>query len=267
MHGYEGYFLIIIFFCLAFNTMSRETNRINKLSVMAKELQKKFRRLTIIVRRSLKDEDLEDLKLLLCTLLAGISDDTIPGLGPVQNEIQRISSIQSLFHYLIRRKYMSYFNYELLCEFANAVITDQTVHAEIKKYEKFYHMFIEEPTFADLMEVFRKNPDLNPNTIIGLPTIVVTLACESRELKYNHWQVEGWGKYVKSKLVLLNGMFTNSITLVYAIFPTDLWQVVNDLQNPKAQEYFQEIGATIEIPEATQEVIKLFSEVSLYKSY
>ena len=50
-------------------------------------------------------------------------------------------------------------------------------------------------------------------------------------------------------------MYTNSITLIYAIFPTDLWQVVNDLQNPKAQEYFQEIGATIEIPEATHEVL------------
>ena len=259
--------LIITFcFCIAYNTMSRETNRINKLSVMAKELQKKFRRLTIIVRRSLKDEDLEELKLLLCTLLAGISDDTIPSLVPVQNEIERISSIQSLFYYLIRRKYMSYFNYELLCEFADLVIETQTVHTEIKKYETFYHMFIEEPTFAELMEVFRKNPYLNPNTFVGLPTITVTLACESRELKYKHWQVEGWGKYVKSKLVLLNGMFTNSITLVYAIFPTDLWQVVNDLQNPKAQEYFQEIGATIEIPEATHEVIKLFSEVSLYKS-
>ena len=254
------------FFCIAFNAISRETHRINKLSVMAKELQKKFLRLTLMVRRHLKDEHLEDLKLLLCTLLAGISDDTIPSLVPVQNEIQRISSIQSLFHYLVQRKYMSYFNYELLCEFANLVIENQTVHTEIKKYEKFYHMFIEEPTFADLIEVFRKNPDLNPNTFVGLPTITVTLACESRELKYKHWQVEGWGKYVKSKLVLLDAMFTNSITLIYAIFPTDLWQVVNDLQNPKTQEYFQEIGATIEIPEATQEVIKLFSQVSLYKS-
>ena len=228
---------------------------------MAKELQRKFLRLTLMVRRHLKDEHLEELKLLLCTLLSGISDDTIPSLVPVQNEIQKISSIQSLFYYLLERKYMSYFNYELLCEFANLVIENQTVLTEIKKYETFYHMFIEEPTFAELMEVFRKNPDLNPNTFVGLPTITVTLACESRELKYKHWQVEGWGKYVKSKLVMLNGMFTNSITLIYAIFPTDLWQVVNDLQNPKAQEYFQEIGATIEIPEATQEVIKLFSEV------
>ena len=227
---------------------------------MARELQRKFRFLMITVQRSLQDEDIEYLKLIMTSLLQDISDITIPHLVPVINQISKIKSINQLFNFLLHRRYMSYFNYNLLCEFAD-VASNRSVQNAVEEYKRMYAKFIEEPTFAELMEIFQKHPDLDPTTVVGLPTIVVIIARESCESKYKQWEKEGWGKYVKSKLPMLNGVNESSIVLTYAIFPTDLCGIMNDLQSPQAQEYFQEIGATIEIPEATQEVIRLLSKV------
>ena len=236
------------FFTTVLKDFNKKVDEIPNLALKAKELQKRFRKLMSSVRESLKKQrKFTDLKHTVRSLLTDASNITIPSLQPVIDELHEISSIDELFDWLIDRKYMSYFNYDLLAEFAD-VANDRAVKPLLQEYERKYYEFLEEPTFEDLIAVFNQYPDLSPNAVIGLPSIIVKIVRDPQELQLRSWRNRGW----KPLRAIMQMFKRNSTIISYAIFPGDLRAVIADIQRPETQKVLQDMGATIEIPQDTQ---------------
>ena len=229
-------------------SVTKKVSEITSLGLKAKELQKLFRDLMSAVEDSLKNQrKFTSLKHRVILLLTDASDIALPSLQPAIDELSKINSIDDLCKWLIVRKYMSYFNYDLLAEFAVAT-NDRGVKTLLEMYKKKYDEFLEEPKFADLILVFDQYPDLSPFAVIGLPSIIIKIVTDPRELQVRSWRNRGW----KPLRAIIQMFKRNSTVLSYAIFPGDLRAVIADIQRPETQKVLQDMGATIEIPQDTQ---------------
>ena len=231
--------------------LDKKVVEIPKLALKAKELQKRFRILMSSVRESLKKQrKFTYLKHTVRSLLTDALNITIPSLQPVIDELHQISSIDELFEWLIDRRYISYLNYDLLAEFADAA-NDRAVKPLLQEYKKKYYEFLEEPTFADLILVFKQYPDLSPHAVNSLPSIIVKIVTDPQDLELRSWRNRGW----KPSRAITQMFEKNSTS--YAIFPADVRAVIADIQRPETQNVLQGMGATIEIPQDTQKLLHL----------
>ena len=221
------------------------------LAEMVIELKRQFRLLVNDVQRSLEKEDIERLKnhtrLLLQENLGTIVVYRIaarPTIDPIQN-------ITDLFKFLLERNFISYLNYEVLCDYADMVPDDEDIKRKVKKYIEKYNTFVEKPAFAELIEVFTNYPDLCPSEIIGLPRIVVTIARDARKKSLESLK-NSWKSYVKSKREMIQDISMSPLGLTYAMFPQDLKVVENKIKSPEVVKHFEEEGVSVKFSEATQ---------------
>ena len=235
----------------------QHTNQNEDLAEMVMELKRQFRLLLIDVQHSLENENIEYLKNHVCSLLQN-SFGTY--LKSIHSEIEAIGNIADLFKFLLEHNYISYLNYEVLCEYAEMVPDDEVMKRKVKKYIEKYNKFIEDPVFAELIQVFIDHPELRPTEVIGLPRIVVRIVRDARKESLASWK-SSWESRVKSTRALIVEASKSSIILTYAIFPRDLLMVVNSIQSPDSVKHFQEMGVTVVVPKTTQDVVELFSKV------
>ena len=233
------------------------------LAEMVIELKRQFRLLANDVERSLENENIKRLKNHLRLLLKDSFGTILPYLTPIRNKIEAIKNVADLFEFLVEHNYISYLNYEVLREYADMVPDNEVIKTKVKKYIEKYNKFIEEPAFAELIEVFTNHPDLHPTEVVGLPNIVVAIARDARTKSLGSWKTKSWKTYVKSKREMIQNISTNSIVLTYAIFPTDLVMVVNNMQSSQAKMHFQEMGVSVTIPKATQDSFESLAKVHI----
>lgn len=68
-------------------------------------------------------------------MLQDSSGSTLPYLKPICIAIEAIESIADLFKFLLEHNYISYLNYEVLCDYADMFPDDegQKIHREIQQ--------------------------------------------------------------------------------------------------------------------------------------
>ena len=240
----------------------QHTNQNEDLAEMVMELKRQFRLLLIDVQHSLENENIEYLKNHVRSLLQDGFGTTLPYLKSIHSEIEAIGNIADLFKFLLEHNYISYLNYEVLCEYAEMVPDDEVIKTKVKKYIEKYNMFIEDPVFAELIQVFIDHPELRPTEVIGLPRIVVRIVRDARKESLASWK-SSWESRVKSTRALIVEASKSSIILTYAIFPRDLLMVVNSIQSPDSVKHFQEMGVTVVVPKATQDSVEFLAKVHI----
>ena len=228
------------------------------LAEMVMELKSQFRLLANCVQCSLEKENIERLKNHVRLLLKDNLGTTLK-----RYNIEAIQNVEDLFKFLVEHNYISYLNYEVLCEYAEMVRDDEVIKTKVKTYIEKYNKFIEDPVFAELIQVFINHPELRPTEVIGLPRIVVRIVHDARKESLGSWKTNSWETYVKSKRAMIQNISTNSIVLTYAIFPTDLVMIVNNIQSSQAKKHFQEMGVSVTIPKATQDSVELLTKVHI----
>ena len=253
--------LLSLHFFLVIQAAVEHARQNEDLAEMVIELKRQFRLLANDVQWSLEKEDIERLKNHVCLLLKD-------SLGTMLkcNNIEAIQNVADLFKFLVEHNYISYLNYEVLCEYAEMAPDDEVIKTKVKKYIEKYNKFIEDPVFSELIQVFIDHPELRLTEVIGLPRIVVRIVRDARKESLGSWKTNSWETYVKSKRALIQNISTNSIVLTYAIFPTDLVTVVNNIQSSQANKHFQEIGVSVTIPKATQDSLELLTKVHISNS-
>ena len=218
------------------------------LAEMVIELKRQFRLLVNDVQRSLEKEDIERLKNHTRLLLQENLGTIVVYRIAARRTIDPIQNITDLFKFLLERNFISYLNYEVLCDYADMVPDDEDIKRKVKKYIEKYNTFVEKPAFAELIEVFTNYPDLRPSEIIGLPRIVVTIARDARKKSLESLK-NSWKSYVKSKREMIR---ESPLGLTYAIFPQDLKEVKNNIKSPEVVKRFEEEGVSVKFSEATQ---------------
>ena len=233
------------------------------VTVQALELEEKYRQLLQLIQKLSQKADVEIVKTQLMDILQGKCFNQSHGISSYLELINKITSMNEVFKFLTKNRFVGYLNYNLLKEFSSEVICGngyEKAQAEVVEYEKHYRKFIEEPAFCQLIEVFDENPQLNPGTVVGLPIVVI---CLSKKWKTrNKKELNEWIPFLRENKQLLQSIGYKCILITYAIFPVHLLEVMKFLNNKKIMERLKENGITIEIPSYTVEIAERLRESS-----
>ena len=233
------------------------------LTDQAYQLQEKYDKLLQLIQDLSKNADVGIVKNQLRNVLQERCFNQSHGISFYKKLIDKITSMDEVFAFLIENHFVGYLNYYLLMRFSSKVICGdgyKKAQKKVLKYEKHYRKFIEEPAFYQLIEVFDENPHLNPGTVVGLPIVVIRLSQQWKTR--NKKDLNEWIFFLKENKHLLQSIGYKCILITYAIFPVHLLKVMRFLSNEEHMKRLQQNGITIETPSYTMEIAERLREAS-----
>ena len=232
------------------------------LTDQAYQLQEKYDKLLQLIQDLSKNADVGIVKNQLRNVLQERCFNQSHGISFYKKLIDKITSMDEVFAFLIENHFVGYLNYYLLMRFSSKVICGdghKKAQKKVLKYEKHYRKFIEEPAFYQLIEVFDDNPHLNPGTVVGLPIVVIRLSQQWKTR--NKKDLNEWIPFLEENKHLLQSIGYKCILITYAIFPVHLLKVMIFLSNEEHMKRLKENGITIETPSYTMEIAERLREV------
>ena len=241
---------------LSFPVMTSMVEKASEvLTDQAYQLQEKYDKLLQLIQDLSKNADVGIVKNQLRNVLQERCFNQSHGISFYKKLIDKITSMDEVFAFLIENHFVGYLNYYLLMRFSSKVICGdghKKAQKKVLKYEKHYRKFIEEPAFYQLIEVFDDNPHLNPGTVVGLPIVVIRLSQQWKT--QNKKDLNEWIPFLKENKHLLQSIGYKCILITYAIFPVHLLKVMRFLSNEEQMKVLKENGITIETPSYTMEI-------------
>lgn len=114
----------------------------------------------------------------------------------------------------------------------------------MKEYEDEFWQFIEQPNFVRLINVFTRHPDLQPNTVLGLPIIVVHLANAWKS--YSMTELKEYLPFLEEQKVQLQSIGLRSAMIIFAIFPQYINEVMSYIY--ARRHHLKNEGIEIQMP-------------------
>ena len=228
---------------LVVGILCKEIEQIPELATIAVNLKREFRSLLMNVQSSLKECHLSKvislIRLHVVECLSHISES----IEVYKQKLSSISTVSDVFAFLIDNHFVGYLNYVLLKE-----ISELEDNFEVKKqfdqYENMYERLLNALTFNLLMQVFQKYPDLSPTTAVGLPEIMFQLKSPWPERSMSTWKeymndkFPNWARSLAPK-----GFSSECFVVKYAVLPSALPAVLEDLKDPVASKELENMGA------------------------
>ena len=274
MYTYINTITIISILCLynyrlilVVDILCEKIEQVPDLAAIASNLKKEFRSLLMNVQDSVKE-------CHLSKVISLIRLHVVECLGPISESIelykQKLSSIHTVhevFAFLIDNHFVGYLNYVLLKEISE-LEDNLEVKIQFDQYERIYKYLLNASTFNLLIQVFDTYPDLSPTTAIGLPEMMFQL-----KSPWSERSVSTWKEYINDKFPnwarsLAPKEFSSECLIVkYAILPSALPAVLEDLEDPVASKELENIGAVtlVQLPDDDIAPKKDESKYMLYK--
>ena len=233
------------------------------LTDQAYQLQEKYDKLLQLIQDLSKNADVGIVKNQLRNVLQERCFNQSHGISFYKKLIDKITSMDEVFAFLIENHFVGYLNYYLLMRFSSKVICGdghKKAQKKVLKYEKHYRKFIEEPAFYQLIKVFDENPHLNPGTVIGLPIVVISLSQKWKTR--NKKDLNEWIPFLRENKHLLQSIGYKCILITYAIFPVHVLKVMKFLSDEEHMKRLKKNGITIETPSYTMEIAERLREAS-----
>ena len=216
-----------------------------QLARIAMKLKVQFRKLLISTQESAKHHlNFESLKLYIRSAITENLCNVLKSIHHYIALLDKTTSIDELFDFLVDHRFIGYLNYMLLKEISE-LTNDSVLKEKFDRYEEEYRKLTNASTFNCLMEVFKSNPSLSPTTAIGL--LEVSLCLDS---PWTEGSVYTWEEYFNNRFpwtdsVAVKEYSTNCILITYAILPSVLADVMRDLTNPAIIAELKDNGVTI----------------------
>ena len=221
--------LLLSFFNLVVDILYRNIERLPELATIALKLKKEFRKLSVDVKRSVENVDIDEVKLIINLALK----DNIRHVSTDMylKTLDEIDSVKKIFPFLIKNDFVGYLNYGLLKEISE-LVENIEVKEKFDRYESEYKHLLNASTFNILMQVFHDYPDLSP---------------------WPEGSVLSWQEYLKTR-------FPNwANSLAPKEFSSEHISVLKDLRDPAALKEFEDIGVTkLQLPDEGNICIVLY---------
>ena len=207
-------------------------------------------------------ENTEIIKTMLKSILKTKPLHNCRTIIPFCHKIDAITTVDEAFKFLVDHNFVGHLNFQLLEQLSSEVICgeegNKKVQDKLSEYKKCYGKFLKEKSFSKIIQVFEEYPRLNPDTIIGLPKIVVILTMKWQERTKK--DLQEWVPFIEENRALLESMKYKCIRITYAVFPIDLLNIMDFLNDPNNIKTLKDNGISIETPSDTLEITQLIRE-------
>ena len=238
----------VLFIIAVVKLLCMRIEQVPQLAIIAAGLKKKFRQILIIVKKSLANVDISDVKVIIEQTLVDNSSGVSDTIQPYLLRLKEIKKIEEILDFLIESHFIGYLNYDLLKEISS-LTNDGNVSKAFKSYEtEYFCKLLKSSKFNLLMQVFCEYPDLLPTTAIGLPEIMFQL-----EDSWENESMETWQRYIEinfpswSGSLAVKDVSASCILITYVCYPAKYNDILKDLCNPDILERlkFDEISVHI----------------------
>ena len=220
------------------------------LAVVAAGLKKKFRQLLIIVKKSLTNVDISDVKLIIRSTLVDSSCRVTDTIRLYLYKLRKLEKVEEILDFLIEYRFIGYLNYGLLKDISK-LTNDENVSKAFKSYEtEYFCKLLKSSKFNLLMQVFCEYPDLSPTTVPGFPEIMLQL-----EDSWENESMETWQRYFEinlpcSESLAIKEVSASCIFITYACHPAKYNDILKDLRNPDILERLKSDEISVHILES-----------------
>ena len=229
---------------------SQGLNGVNaEFIAMAINLQQEFRQLLESCASKVNtysDDYLVGMRLVVKSLLTEVPYTAAAELNKYRESIKSCHTFESLFDFLIENKFIGYLNPVILFDLV-APLQDEILQQKVKQYKESYLNFISQQNFAQLIDVFTSHEsDLQPSSIVGLPTLVVYLS----EEWHNHSMddlLQNYLQFVEECKLHLDSLCFNCVMITYSVFPQYLEKLMLILKNFEFLAKCENAGITFEL--------------------
>ena len=224
--------------------LRKKIEEVPQLAEIAMKLKAEFRKLLISTQESAEHLNFKRLKLYIRSAITESLHNVLKSVHHYIALLDKTTSIDELFDFLVDHCFIGYLNYMLLKEISD-LTNDSVLKEKFDKYEEEYRKLTSASTFNCLMEVFKSNPNLSPTTAVGLPEMILGLN--------NSWtkgSVHTWEEFFNNRFPWVDSVAakeysTKCILITYAILPSVLTDVMRDLTNPAIIAELKDNGVTI----------------------
>ena len=217
----------------------------------ARKLQQDFADLKVEIINSLSGIDVVNLKVRICDFLLCRGHIT-QAVQEHSDALQKLTTPDGVLNFLTTRKFLGYLNYELIKLFPQVVKNDENkiflMSTAIEKYEKKHIDFLSS-NFNTLIEVFKKEDSLAPNSAIGLPELEIHL-----QSPWENRSMYVWKDFLDKKFLnrwpshlMITDIKKRCIILTYTVLPHFLPAVFEDLTNHQVLENLKKQGITVDL--------------------
>ena len=230
--------------------MHTRIEQVPELAVIAAGLKKKFQQLLIIVKKSLANVDISDVKLIISSTLVDNSCRVSDTIRLYLYKLRKFEKVEEILDFLIEYRFIGYLNYGLLKEISN-LTNDENISKAFKSYEtEYFCKLLKSSKFNLLMQVFCEYPDLSPTTAIGLPEIMFQL-----EDSWENESMKTWQRYMEinfpwSGSLAFKEVSASCILITYVCYPAKYNDILKDLCNPDILERLKFDEITVHILES-----------------
>ena len=213
--------------------------------VEADNLKEEFGELLADIQKLIREVDLDDLKLRI-TWFFNADNALTEETQKKALELQSLPTPQSILSFLIINKFIGYLNYELIKVFQKATESEE-MKIKIDRYEEKHDMFLHQFDYSSLIDAFKKNPELAPVSVVGLPKFTVKLAKTWEGKSAYTWKQFFQKIFTWPPHLIIVDIKRNCIVLTYAVLPFFVSSVVRDLQNPLIIKQLKKEGVSVEL--------------------
>ena len=211
--------------------LCKKIEEVPQLAGIAMKLKAEFCKLLISTQESAKHLNIKRLKLYIRSAITMSLRNVLKSIHHYIALLDKMTSIDELFDFLVDHHFIGYLNYMLLKEISD-LTNDSVLKEKFDKYEEEYRKLTNSSTFNCLMEVFKSNPSLSPTTAVGLPEMILRLDSPWTEGSVYTWEEYFNNRFPWTDSVAVKEYSPNCILITYAILPSVLADVMRDLTNP-----------------------------------
>ena len=158
-------------------------------------------------------------------------------------KLESFEKPEGVLNFLVRYEFIGWMNYELIKVFQK-VAKNEKLNDDINQYEQRHIHFLQ-VKFKDIVQLFRRRPDLAPKFPVGLPKLQIWL-----DKPWENKSMYEWKEFLQKRFnwppdLVIKTISKNCIILTYAVLPFFVPSVVRDLSDPHVLSELESEGVRV----------------------
>ena len=205
-------------------------------------LQEMFEDIIVSTTKAIEDVDVKNLRARISWFLNCKKESEL-ATEDYLIKLESIANPEGVLNFLVRNEFIGWLNYELIKVFQK-VAKNEKLNNDINQYERRHIDFLQ-VKFKDIVQLFRRRPDLAPKFPVGLPKLQIWL-----DKPWENKSMYEWKEFLQKRFnwppdLMIKTISKNCIILTYAVLPFFVPSVVRDLSDPHVLTELESEGVSV----------------------
>ena len=182
----------------------------------AEGLQEMFEELLVSTTEAIENVNVKNLRVRINWFFNRTKESKLATEDYLM-KLEKLKNPEGVLNFLVRTEFIGWMNYELIKVFQKAA-KNEKLNNDINQYEQRHIDFLQ-VKFKDIVQLFRRRPDLAPKFPVGLPKLQIYL-----DKPWENKSMYEWKEFLQKRVnwppdLMIKTISKKCIILTYAVLP------------------------------------------------